>query len=509
MRCTAGGVARVIQTERKQTTHAMISFFKRANKPVIRERADHCISRANIDPDALKVLYRLSGTGHIAYLVGGSVRDLLLGRKPKDFDIGTDARPNDIRRLFRNCFLIGRRFRLAHIIFGKKVIETSTFRKQPEAVENENGLYQTEDNTFGTPEEDAKRRDFTVNGLFYDIKTFSVIDYVGGLKDLEKRVLRCIGDPNIRFREDPVRMMRAVKFAARLGFEIDRTSRKAIAKHHADILNASVPRVCEEVFRLFTYGSSRAAFSLLWEFGLLRDLLPEIADYVDSTGGKNSPLWKYLAALDAVPENVDVSNGIRIACLTYPLFLKQLEQEEAKHPSSRFNRQYAARHALQSIAQRLHIPKNTAFAAASFMDVLRRFAEPPRKDRNARFLRHRDFAEAMTLQRIVLTAENGDQTILNDWQTLHEQTNAAQPARRTARPTDEQHHAKAAEDGADTPPHPHDAETNEDDGASRPRRHRSSRNYRRPRRNRSETSADRAEGITVTEVKDGDTNSAE
>jgi len=142
----------------------MISFFKR-DTPIVRDRAAHCISRANIDPDALKVLYRLANTGHTAYLVGGSVRDLLLGRQPKDFDIGTDARPNDIRRLFRNCFLIGRRFRLAHIVFGRKVIETSTFRKQPEASEKENGLYQTEDNTFGTPEEDAKRRDFTVNGL--------------------------------------------------------------------------------------------------------------------------------------------------------------------------------------------------------------------------------------------------------------------------------------------------------------------------------------------------------
>ena len=200
-------------------------FFKRKTGPTIRERSEHCISRSNIDEDALKVLYRLSTAGYTSYLVGGSVRDLLLGRHPKDFDVGTNARPNEIRKIFRNCFLIGRRFRLAHIIFGKKVIETSTFRRQPEETEATNGLYQAEDNTFGTPEEDAKRRDFTVNGLFYDIKTFSVIDYVGGLKDLEKRDLRCIGDPNIRFREDPVRMMRAVKFAARLDFTIDRASR--------------------------------------------------------------------------------------------------------------------------------------------------------------------------------------------------------------------------------------------------------------------------------------------
>ena len=479
----------------------MIAFFKRATKPVIRERAAHCISRANIDPDALKVLYRLSAVGNTAYLVGGSVRDLLLGRQPKDFDVGTDARPNEIRRIFRNCFLIGRRFRLAHIIYGKKVIETSTFRKQPDAVENENGLYQTEDNTFGTPEEDAKRRDFTVNGLFYDIATFSVIDYVGGLKDLEKRVLRCIGDPNIRFREDPVRMMRAVKFAARLGFTIDRTSCKAISKHHADILNASVPRVCEEVFRLFTYGSSRAAFTLLWEFRLMHDLLPDVAAFVDATGGKKSPLWNYLAALDADPATADLSNGVRIACLTYPIFQEQLKKEEAAHPGSRSNFQHAARRALQPIAQQLHIPKGTQFAAMDFMAALRRLSEAPRKDRSARFLRYRDFPEALAFQRIVLAAENGDTAILNEWQAMYDQHLAAQEAaiahsaRRTAQPPDE-----SPADEADAP-----QGFPEDGGRdSKPRHH--SRRRGRPRRDRS---ADGSRPITVSEVTDGDADAAE
>jgi poly(A) polymerase len=156
---------------------------------------------------------------------------MLLGRSPKDFDISTDAQPSQIRKIFRNCFLIGRRFRLAHIVFGRKVIETSTFRAPPKAVKNKDGLYQSENNTFGTPEEDAKRRDFTINGLFYDIKTFSVIDYVGGLKDLERKVIRSIGDPNVRFREDPVRMMRAVKFAAKLDFSIEKSCRKAMKEH--------------------------------------------------------------------------------------------------------------------------------------------------------------------------------------------------------------------------------------------------------------------------------------
>ena len=213
----------------------MFGFFRRKEQknaqPVICARADHCISRKNIDPDALKVLYRLSGLGYVAYLVGGGVRDLLLGRKPKDFDVGTSAKPNEVKRAFRNCFLIGRRFRLAHVRFGQKVIETATFRQNSQTVGEiiehaaEGPL---EDNTFGTPETDAYRRDFTVNGLFYNIKDFSVIDYVGGLKDLKKRLIRSIGDPMIRFREDPVRMMRAIKFSARLDFAIERKTEKAI-----------------------------------------------------------------------------------------------------------------------------------------------------------------------------------------------------------------------------------------------------------------------------------------
>ena len=463
----------------------MISFFKR-NAPVIRERAAHCISRSNIDPDALRVLYRLANSGHTAYLVGGSVRDLLLGRQPKDFDIGTDARPNEIRRLFRNCFLIGRRFRLAHIVFGRKVIETSTFRRQPEATESENGLYQTEDNTFGSPEEDAKRRDFTVNGLFYDIKTFSVIDYVGGLKDLEKRLLRCIGDPTIRFREDPVRMMRAVKFAARLGFTIDRASCKAILKYHADILNASVPRVCEEIFRLFTFGSARAAFLMLWEFNLLDDLLPELGAYIDASGGKRSPLWNYLAALDVDPANAALSNGVRLACLYYPLFFEMLRQEERRYPNSRVNRQHVARQALHAVAQKLHIPKATLYTAQALMDVPRRFADSPAKGRGHRFLSHPGFPEALAFQRILLTAEKADLSCLNEWQALYEQ-HTAQNAPRQPRPEQAD-----VPEGAEMP---RDAEEDESD---RPRR-RSRR--RRPRRG---TAGHEAGGephvVTVTEA---------
>lgn len=411
-------------------------FFKKKG-PLVRERKDHCISRSNIDPDALKVLYRLSGAGYTAYLVGGSVRDLLLGRSPKDFDVGTDARPNDIRRIFRNCFLIGRRFRLAHVIFGKKVIETSTFRAQPRDVGSENGLYQTEDNTFGTPEEDAKRRDFTVNGLFYDIKTFSVIDYVDGLRDLEKKVLRCIGDPNVRFREDPVRMMRAVKFAARLGFEIDRASRKAIQKHHADIKNAAIPRVCEEVYRLFTYRSSAVAFRLLWQFELLKDLLPELAAHIDRTGGEKSSIWRYLEAFDADPESEQATNGLRTAVLGYDLYCTRLEEWQARerdHASHGHNipPQQLSHAIVGYFSEHLKIPKVAFFKACSILEMQRRFAEMPKRGRTHRFVSHPDFLEALALRRIVLRVEGGDQSVLDAWIAIYDETRHERHASRSS-----------------------------------------------------------------------------
>src|SRR5436190_21630468 len=217
-------------------------------EPVIVPRAEHPISRRDIDSDALKVLYRLHESGAVAYLVGGSVRDLLVGRQPKDFDIGTSAHPYQVKKLFRNCWIIGRRFRLAHVRFGLKTVEVATFRRNvPAGTENEPtespleeappgtdpNLLIKHDNTFGTPEEDAFRRDFTINALFYDISTFSIIDYVGGLQDIKDGLIRCIGDPNERFQEDPVRMLRAIVFASRLNFKLDRPIVDAIATHRA------------------------------------------------------------------------------------------------------------------------------------------------------------------------------------------------------------------------------------------------------------------------------------
>jgi poly(A) polymerase len=219
----------------------------------------------------------------VAYLVGGGVRDLLLGRKPKDFDISTSAHPAQIRKLFRNSFIVGRRFRLVHIRFGRNVVETATFRKASEPEAGDTLIRR--DNTFGTPEEDAFRRDFTANALFYDIANFSVIDWVGGLGDIEARVIRTIGDPAVRFREDPVRMLRAVALAARLDFRIDSDTEEAIRFLRGEIVRSAPPRILEELYKVLRQGRSRRTFEMLHEYGLLPYLLPE-ADRAIADGGE-------------------------------------------------------------------------------------------------------------------------------------------------------------------------------------------------------------------------------
>jgi poly(A) polymerase len=242
---------------------------------------------ARIDPDADRVLRRLSRHGHKAYLVGGCVRDLLLDRKPKDFDVATSATPNQIRDVFRNCRIIGRRFRLAHIFFGEKIIETSTFRANPRH-EDDSELLIRRDNVFGSATEDAQRRDFTINGLFYDVEAEQVIDYVGGADDLEARLVRTIGDPDIRFREDPVRILRAIKFAARLGFDIETRTYEALIRHRGEIKKCSPVRVVEEVYRLLRGGAARRSLELLRDTGIDAVLSPRLAAMFGGPAGSDA-----------------------------------------------------------------------------------------------------------------------------------------------------------------------------------------------------------------------------
>ncbi len=244
--------------------------------PCIVPRSGHGISRAHISENALKVLYRLRQAGYQAYLVGGGVRDLLLGREPKDFDVATDARPEQVREVFRNCRLIGRRFRLAHVHFGREIIEVATFRGSGAEGEREtaNGMLLS-DNLYGTLEEDAVRRDFTVNALYYRIDDFSLVDYVGGKADLEQGLLRLIGDPEARYREDPVRMLRAVRFAAKLGFNLDPATESPLWRLGSLLRGVPPARLFEEMLKLFLGGAALSTFEKLRHYGLFAQLFAD------------------------------------------------------------------------------------------------------------------------------------------------------------------------------------------------------------------------------------------
>src|SRR6187397_573882 len=336
-------------------------------EPTIVPRAQHGISRRDVDPDALKVLYRLHEHNYIAYLVGGSVRDLLLNRRPKDFDIGTSAHPHQVKKLFRNCWIIGRRFRLAHVKFGTKTIEVATFRRQVDAATTpEAEIAEAEqaelngsaanaaaaddealeldarraqdrliqrDNTYGTPEEDAFRRDFTVNALFYDIGTFSIIDYVGGLQDLHSRLIRCIGDPDVRFLEDPVRMLRAVVLAARLEFTIDDPILDSIDAQKHEIAKSAPARLLEEYFKILRSGHAEEAFRQLHATGLLKEITPELDDAPDLLWRSISSLDRYRAQFEGAPDTL--TNAILAGSLLQPLGLVGRRQRFSADPLDR------------------------------------------------------------------------------------------------------------------------------------------------------------------------------
>lgn len=292
-------------------------------QPKVYNVDEHQIAPDKIDQHAYYVIQKLRQAGHTAYLVGGGVRDLLLNQRPKDFDVSTSAKPEEIRGLFRNAILIGRRFRLAHIRFGRKVIEVSTFRA---GATEEAGLI-VRDNEWGSEEQDVLRRDFTINGLFYDPESQKVIDYVDGYPDLEKRILRAIGQPEVRFMQDPVRMIRLIKFCARFNFEIHRPTFEALLSCKGEILKSSSARIFEELLRMLESGASKAFFHLLNEYGLLKPLSPPLAAYL----GKESDniAFQLLGSIDDEirknpPEPLDRS--LLLATLIFPLFSEQVNE---------------------------------------------------------------------------------------------------------------------------------------------------------------------------------------
>ncbi|MGE0858178.1 MAG: polynucleotide adenylyltransferase PcnB [Gammaproteobacteria bacterium] len=376
-------------------------------------RSEHAISRKLISPNALKVLYRLDGAGFRACLVGGGVRDLLLGREPKDFDIATDARPEQIRELFRNCRLIGRRFRLAHVRFGNEIIEVATFRAAHEdddgaAAEMTDDGRILRDNVYGDIEDDVWRRDFTVNGLYYDIHDFSVIDYVGGVADLERGVLRVIGDPEQRYREDPVRMLRAIRFAVKLGFKLDADCAAPLPRLAALLDDISPARLFDETLKLFHGGYALQTFEALRHHHLFEHLFP-LTEIALSHEHEGFPATLVGRALDNTDKRLAEGKSVTPAFLLAALLWDAVEERRQALEDQGLAPQDATLQAADDViarqVARLAIPKRFTLSARDIWGLQPRLSglSPKRARRvfeNPRFRAAYDF--------FLLRAEAGD-----------------------------------------------------------------------------------------------------
>ena len=362
-----------------------------------------------LDADAVKVIARLRHMHHQAYLVGGCVRDVLLGATPKDFDVATSAHPGEVRAVFRNCRLIGRRFRLAHVFFrGGKVIEVATFRKNPVDLAEDvpdGDLLITRDNVFGNPEEDALRRDFTVNGLFYDTFAGAVIDYVGGRADLEAHRISTIGDPEIRMREDPVRALRAIRFAARLGFIIAPDTFAAMRRHAGEIARCAPPRVLEEILKILRCGASARAFDLMRTSGALPIVLPALSAYVDGAGdGQRKRFAAHLSALDAV---VRAQREVSEAVLLGALLIHLPEPEGKTSPRDEL---------LEALVGAARLPRRIAERVRLALDAQAVFRSGPRR-RQRGLPSQSYYQDALQLLEVTVRATGEDEELLARWQS--------------------------------------------------------------------------------------------
>jgi poly(A) polymerase len=338
------------------------------------------LDESRIDADAARVVRRLERGGFQAYLVGGCVRDLLLGGKPKDYDIATSARPEDVRALFRNCRVIGRRFRLAHVLFaGGKVVEVATFRRSPQTeAPEEDGVEATDDilirsdNVFGDAHEDAIRRDFTINALFYDLDRREVLDWCGGMADIARRTIHTIGDPTVRFREDPVRILRAIKFAARLDLGIEPDVYDAMVACREELARAARARLFEEILRLMRGGAAHRSMWLLWEMGAMAILLPELAAFIDNdeaTAGAGERFWRRLDAIDAKTK----ARGAPLNDIVLWASLLAEPLEEATNGTR--DRIEASFEFLEPIIERISMPRRIADAIRRITAMLPRLAQ--------------------------------------------------------------------------------------------------------------------------------------
>jgi poly(A) polymerase len=386
-------------------------------------RQEHGISRKLMSPNALRVLYRLKDNGFVAYLVGGCVRDLLLGREPKDFDVVTNATPGEVKRMFRSCRLVGRRFRLAHIHFQEEIIEVATFRSQasdepePGAVEtrrvehrqrhlhtlkDDDGMI-LRDNVFGTPEEDALRRDFTVNALAYDIADFSIIDYVGGLADLGAGIIRTIGDPAVRFQEDPVRMLRAVRFAAQLGFTMEEETRKALVAAADTIVRAAPARLYEEMLKILLSGEGVKCCDLLRQTGLFAALFPVFSAWLDaeSAGFPHTRFGEMLTCVDSrVQQGDKISPPLLLALLFGEYLDEKAENFRAKGAPWQQSIDAATAEFMGEVCPFVQIANRAGLALRDIIALQTRLKQIPGRKPQA-FIARKDFNDIIEYCRIV------------------------------------------------------------------------------------------------------------
>ena len=389
-------------------------------KPTVINRNKHVVSRKQMSPEVLKVLYRLHRTGHLAYLCGGGVRDLLLGRKIDDFDVATDAEPRSLKKVFGNCRLIGRRFRIAHIMFkGGKIIEVSTFRKkgeEEEAADDGNSLLIKRDNTFGSPAEDAFRRDFTINGLYYNVADFSIIDYVNGRADLHARLIRCIGEPNIRFQEDPIRILRGIRLAATLDFQVEESTWEAMKRQCHHIMECPASRIREEIMKILRRKGSRKGFELLAGGGILEHLLPRLNEFrlacLKNEPTSADPLFPHLGVIgDLRSKGSEFTDSLLLATLTVSPVLSSFETLPPDSDVARWLHQYQKEN-----FKPLAIPRVVRTHVHFLHLALRHMLAEKRRKRRRSLRRSPLFADALKLLEIHCLATKKHWSALHRWQ---------------------------------------------------------------------------------------------
>lgn len=391
-------------------------------------RDQHCISRRDINDSALKVMSRLRGAGYQGYLVGGAVRDLLLGGHPKDFDIATDATPEAVHALFRNSRIIGRRFRIVHVRFGREIIEVTTFRghhdsdPEPDNEPSDNQSRQSasglllRDNVYGTLEEDAVRRDLTVNALYYDSGKFEVFDHVHGLKDLERRCICIIGEPAVRYREDPVRMLRVVRFAAKLDFSIDKGTAAAIPACAHLLSEIPAARLFDEFLKLFLGGYAAATLEQLLKHDLLKYLFPQTAECLKREASALALVRAAMANTDQrIAQGKPVTPAFILAALLWPITRALATQKEDRGEPAMVAMHGASQHTISEASQHISVPRRFSQPMREIWEFQLRL-ERRQGRKAAELVDHRRFRAAYDF--LLLREQAGEETGgLGQWWT--------------------------------------------------------------------------------------------